>query len=170
MKKPYLEAGRIVSVTGLKGEVRVDPWTDSPEVLVGLKTLYFEEGARPVRVERAREQKNVAVLKLEGTDDVDAANGLRGKLLDVRREDFPLEEGSYFIQDLIWLRAVDADDPSIEYGILKEVSPTGANDVYHIVQEGKTVLIPAIRQVIVETDPDQGIMRIRPLEGLFDAD
>ena len=53
---------------------------------------------------------------------------------------------------------------------MKEVSPTGANDVYHIVQEGKTVLIPAIRQVIVETDPDQGIMRIRPLEGLFDAD
>ena len=167
MKKPYLEAGRIVSVTGLKGEVRVDPWTDSPEVLVGLKTLYFEEGARPVRVERARVQKNVAVLKLEGTDDVDAANGLRGKLLYVRREDFPLEEGSYFIQDLIGLRVVDADDPSIEYGIL---SPTGANDVYHIVQEGKTVLIPAIRQVIVETDPDQGIMRIRPLEGLFDAD
>ena len=64
MKKPYLEAGRIVSVTGLKGEVRVDPWTDSPEVLAGLKTLYFEEGARPVRVERARVQKNVAVLKL----------------------------------------------------------------------------------------------------------
>ena len=85
-------------------------------------------------------------------------------------EDLPLEEGSYFIQDLIGLRVVDADDSSTEYGILKEVSPTGANDVYHIVREGKTVLIPAIRQVIVETDPDQGIMRIRPLEGLFDAD
>ena len=64
--------------------------------------------------------------------------------------------------------SVDAEDAGIVYGTLSDVSHTGANDVYHVEKDGRTVLIPAIRQVVIATDLEAGIMRIRPLEGLFD--
>lgn len=168
MKKQYLEVGKIVAPSGLKGEVRLQPWADSPNFLLSLKTLYFDGGKTPVKVERARVQKNVVVLKLSDTNDADAANALRGRVLWFNRDDVKLGERVYYVQDLIGLTVVDADNGEIVYGTLKEVSPTGANDVYHIEKDGKTVLIPAIRPVIIETDLDNGIMRIRPLEGLFD--
>ena len=168
MKKEFLEIGKIVSTHGLKGEVRVQPWTDSPEFLTAFSTLYFAEGKEKLTVEKARVQKNVVLLKLKGTETVEAANLLRGKVLYMARSDAKLPENTYFIQDLIGLEVIDADDASIVYGKLTEVSPTGANDVYHITKEGKTVLIPAIRQVVIETNPDEGFMRIRPMKGLFD--
>ena len=79
-----------------------------------------------------------------------------------------LEEGEYFIQDLIGLEVVDADTGE-SYGKLSDVSQTGANDVYHISKPGeKEKYIPAIKQVVIETDVDGGVMKIRPLKGLFD--
>ena len=87
------------------------------------------------------------------------------KILYADRADMPLEKGEYFIQDLIGLTVVDADTGE-GYGTLSDVSQTGANDVYHISKPGKSEkLIPAIRDVVVETDLDGGIMRIRPLKG-----
>ena len=85
-------------------------------------------------------------------------------------EDAPNEEGVYFIQDLIGLEVLDVDTGK-SYGKLTDVMQTGANDVYEVKDaDGKTVLIPAIPDVVQETDLDGGVMRIRPLEGLFDAD
>ena len=168
MKKQFLEIGRIVSTSGIKGEVRVQPWSDTPDFLQNFDTLYFDEGETPVELERARSQKGIAILKLAGVDDIDAANALRGRVLYVNRDDIRLGERTYFIQDLIGLTVVDADDSSLVYGELSEISPTGANDVYHVTKDGRTVLIPAIRQVVIETDIEGGVMRIRPLEGLFD--
>ena len=168
MKKEFLEVGKIVSVVGLKGEVRVQPWCDSPDFLLRFATLYFNGGKDPVVVEKGRVQKNMAVLKLAGIDDVDKANALRGQVLWFRRADMELDERTFFVQELLGITVVDADDPTQVYGTLTEVSPTGANDVYHIEKDGKTVLIPAIRQVVIDTDIDLGVMRIRPMKGLFD--
>ena len=167
MRKQYLEVGKIVSTSGIRGEVRVQPWCDSPEFLLDFPELYFADGT-PVRVEKARVQKNISVLKLAGVDTVEAANALRGRVLYLDRDAVELEERTYFVQDLEGLTVVDADDVSMVYGTLEEVSQTGANDVYHIQTGDRVVLIPAIRDVIVETDLDAGIMRIRPLAGLFD--
>lgn len=92
-------------------------------------------------------------------------------MLYLRRADVKLAPGDYFIQDLIGLRVIDAGDPSVEYGVVEDVSSTGANDVYHIAREGRsTVLIPAIKQVIAGVDLEEGVMHITPLEGLFDED
>lgn len=168
MKKEFLEIGKIVSTHGLKGEVRVQPWSDSPAFLTEFSTLYFAEGKEKLAVEKARVQKNVVLLKLKGTETVEQANLLRGKVLYVARADVKLPDRTFFVQDLIGLTVIDADDSSVEYGTLTEVSPTGANDVYHITKDAKTVLIPAIRQVIIETDIEAGVMRIRPMKGLFD--
>ena len=96
-------------------------------------------------------------------------NTISSVMLPLNKEDqVELEEGTYFIADLIGLKVVDADDPDKVYGTLTQVSATGANDVYHILfPDGKTYYIPAIPQVVIETDIEGGVMKIRPLEGLF---
>ena len=168
VKKQFLETGKIVTTHGVRGEVKVEPWCDSPQEFLQLRRLYLEKGAKEVTPESIRVQKNMVLLKLKGVDDMDAAVALRGKILYLNREDVSLEEGDYFVQDLLDMRVIDADDGR-EYGILTEVSQTGANDVYHIrFADGKIRLIPAIRDVVIETDIESGVMRIRPLAGLFD--
>ena len=165
-KKRYLEAGQVVGTHGIRGELRVQPWCDSPEVLASLKTLYFDEGRTPLRV-KSRPHKNVTLVQLEGVDTVQDAAALRGRILYLDRGDLKLPEGRYFIQDLIGLSVVDADTGET-YGTLSEVSPTGANDVYHVDRGDGEVLVPAIADVVVDTDLDAGVMRIRPIKGLFD--
>ena len=168
MKKAFLEVGQIVSTHGIAGEVRVNPWCDTPDFLTGFETLYFHKGKEEVVVEKARVHKNIVVMKLQGTDSVEDAQKLRNQILYASRTDMPLEEGEYFIQDLIGLKVVDADSGE-EYGVLNDVSQTGANDVYHISNPGKREkLIPAIKDVVIETDLENGVMKIRPLKGLFD--
>lgn len=167
MGKQFLEIGKIVAVQGLKGEVRVQPWCDSAEFLCEFDMLYFDKGNTPVKVERARPHKNVVVMKLEGTDTPEDAAKLRGKVLFMDRNDVELDEGCYFIQDLIGLKVIDADS-GMEYGELSDVSETGANDVYHVKNGEVVVLIPAIPDVVIETDIQGGVMKIRPMKGLFD--
>ena len=109
------------------------------------------------------------LLHLEGYDTPEQAETLRNQILYLNREDVELEEGTYFIQDLIGLDVVDADNGTV-YGTLKDVLQTGANDVYVVQAEGgKELLIPAIPDVIVETNIEEHCMKIRPLEGLLDA-
>lgn len=168
MLKPYLEAGKITGTQGLRGEVRVDPWCDSAEVLCRLKKLYFEEGKQELKVVSARTQKRMAILKLEGVDSIEDADLLRNRVLYASRKDFKLEPGRYFIQDLLGLKTVDADSGRI-YGTVTDVLKTGANDVYEITDEdGKMYLLPAIPSVVLEIRPEEGWMRIRPIGGIFD--
>ncbi len=165
--KQYLEIGKIVSVFGLKGEVKVNPWCDTPDFLCGFDTLYYKSRT-PVRIEKARVHKNIVVLKIKGVDTVEEAQKLRNRILYMDRNDVGLEEGCYFVQDLISLKVINGST-SEEYGIITDVTQTGANDVYHIKSsDGKMYYIPAIPDVIKEIDLEAGIMKIIPLEGLFD--
>ena len=165
--KRFLEIGKIVSVFGLRGEVKIQPWCDSPDFLCEFDTLYYKSGT-PVSIERARVQKNIVIMKLEGTDTVEGAQALRGRVLYMDREDVELEEGAYFVQDLIGLEVRDAATDEL-YGTITEVSETGANDVYHIkAPDGRMLYIPAIPDVVRETDLEGGRMLIIPLDGLFD--
>lgn len=168
MNSSFLEIGKIVSVSGLRGELRVEPWCDSPDFMLQFKKLFFNDGELELKVEKSRVQKSVVILKLLGYDDIDSANTLRGKVLYINRNDVKLEKGTYFIRDLIGLTVIDSADPSIIYGVLSEVSKTGANDVYHIKNGDREYLIPAIPQVIEKTDIENKIMIITPLKGLFD--
>lgn len=168
VKKQYLEIGQIVTTHGIAGEVRVKPWCDSPELLCEFDCLYFDGGEKETRVERARVHKNVVVMKLKGVDTMDDALKLRNKVLFADRDEFELEEGTYFIQDLLGLEVIDADSGK-RYGRIVDVTQTGANDVYHVKGEnGKELLVPAIADVVLETDVEGGRMVIRPLKGLFD--
>ncbi len=167
--KQYLEIGKIVNVHGLRGDVKVVPWCDDPEFLCEFDTLYMGKDYSAVEITAARLQKNNVLLHLNGVDTVEEAQKLRGQILYMNRDEVELDEGVYFIQDLIGLKVTDADNGRA-YGKLTDVIQTGANDVYEVTaDDGTTVLIPAIPDVIVETNINMGVMTIRPLEGLFDA-
>ena len=162
-----LGAGKIFAIHPLKGEVRVQPWCDGPEFLTRFKTMYI--AGEPVKVRSARPSKNIVILKLDGVDTPEAAQKLVNRVLCINRADAKLPKGTYFIADLIGLQVVNADDPSIVYGDLTHVSQTGANDVYHVrFADGKERYVPAIPQVVVQTDLEAHLLRIRPLDGLFD--
>ena len=166
-KSKLLEIGKIVTIFGIKGEVKVQPWCDDPALLCELDTLYWKSGT-PVKVERARVQKNMVVMKLEGTDTPEDAQKLRNHVLHMSRDDVELEEGSYFIADLIGLTVRDTATGEV-YGTLSDVTETGANDVYHIkTADGRLLLVPAIPDVIDRVDIAGGVMEITPLDGLFD--
>lgn len=171
MKKEFLEIGKIVNVHGLKGDVKVMPWCDDPEFLCEFESLYFGKTHESRDITAARVFKNTVILHVDGCDSIEQAERLRGTVLYIHRDEVELEEGVYFVQDLIGLNVVNADDETLVYGVLKDVQQTGANDVYEIRNEemNKTYWIPAIPDVIIETDVDGGIMKIRPLEGLLDA-
>ena len=166
MKKEYLEAGKIVTTHGIRGEVKIMPYTDSPELLCEFDRLFIGKAKDEINIERSRVFKNMVIAKLEGYDTPEAAEKLRNKLLYMHRDDLELDEGVYFIQDLIGMEVRDADSGFV-YGELTDVMETGANDVYVIKGNGREYLVPAIPQVIISTDVDAGIMTIRPLEGLF---
>ncbi len=165
--KEYLEIGEVVSTHGVMGEMRVQPWCDSPDVFSSLKTLYGDEKGEEKLKVKCRPHKRIALVKVEGVNSVQDAALWRGKILYVHRKDLKLEKGRYFICDLIGLQVKDADT-GIVYGNIVNVSNAGASDIYHMATEKREILIPAIPDIVQSVDIDKGQILIRPMEGLFE--
>ena len=167
MKKQYLESGKIVGTHGIKGEVRIDPWCDSPEFLCAFKTLYLDSrGERSVEV-KSRPHKNITLAKIKGVDTIEQAELLRGKIVYIDRDDIALGEGVHFVQDLLGLEVKDDENGTV-YGKITDVFQTGANDVYEITDDsGKKYLAPVIDEVILSKNIDEGFVLIRPMKGIF---
>ena len=172
MIKEYLEIGQIVSTHGIKGEVRLNPWCDSPEFVKKFKTLYRDEkGNNDVKIISCRPHGNVAVLKIDGVDTVEDAQKLRNTILYMKRSDVNLPDGKWFVSELIGCSVLNYDDNNICYGKIKDIESYTANDVWYIeTPDGKDVLIPAIKDVVIECDVAKDVAFIRPLRGLFDED
>ena len=170
MIKDYLEIGQVVSTHGIRGEVRLNPWCDGPEFVKKFKTLYGDaDGKTAYKVVSCRPHGNIAILKLEGVDTVEQAEAMRSKMLYMKRADAHLPSGKWFIAELIDCECVDADDESKIYGKIADVASGAANDVWYITTpDGKEVLIPAIKDVVIRCDVESGKAYIRPLRGLFD--
>ncbi|MCD7737092.1 MAG: ribosome maturation factor RimM [Lachnospiraceae bacterium] len=191
-----LQVGAVTSTHGLAGEVKVFPTTDDPARFKKLKSVLLETkhapraGAssadmRPVEIERVRFFKNLVILKFRGLDRIEDVENFRGCALYVTRRDaVKLEEGEYFIADLIGLKIytdeevlsdraeVSPDDgggKGYYFGELTDVLQTGANDVYEAtLADGRQVLIPAIRQCILDVSIEGGTMLVHLLEGLLE--
>jgi 16S rRNA processing protein RimM len=166
MKKEYLEAGKMVTTHGIRGEVKIMPYTDTPELLCEFDRLFMGKDKAEIYIDRARVAKNMVIAKIEGIDTVEAAEKYRNKVLFMHRDDLELDEDTYFIQDLIDMEVKDADSGFV-YGKITDVLQNGANDVY-VIKGDREYLVPAIPDVVISTDIDSNIMLIRPLEGLFD--
>ncbi len=168
MKKEYLEAGKIVGIHALKGEVRIDPWCDSAEFLSRFKRLFSADGDE-MKVKSARVHKNIVIVHFDGIDTPEKAQQTVGMVVYIYRRDVRLPEGVYFVQDIIGLRALD-EDSGTEYGTVTDVFQTGANDVYQISKNGKDYLIPKIPEVVADIDTENGIIKINTkiVRGLFE--
>lgn len=169
MKQEKIETGKIVGTHGVRGGLRVQPWCDSPAFLCEFKTLYFKaaDGYRAVRVRSARPHGNIVIMELADVTTMEQAEALRGKVLYLDRKELSLEEDRYLICDLIGCAVYDADSNAL-LGTISDVSATGANDVWHIKQEGREYLIPAIDEVVISVDVEKACVVIRPLAGIFE--
>jgi len=167
--KPYLEIGRIVSPHGVRGEMKAEVWSDSPQALFRIKQVsFFADGREGIKVLSTRAQGERLLIKLENVTTPEEANALRGKVLFASRNEIEKPQGSYFIDDLIGLSVEDFQTGHV-YGTLTDVSAlSGRNDVYTVKSGEKETLIPAIPEVVKKTDIENGKLLICPLEGLFD--
>lgn len=162
MKNKFLEAGEIVNTHGIKGEVKIVPWCDSPEFLCQFKTVYIDNNA--VKVDVARPHKNNVIAKLAGIDDIDAAMALKNKVVFIDRSKVKLPAGRHFIADLIGLDVCDADTDFV-YGKITDVLTLPSNEVY-VVKGDKEYMIPAVDEFIVESNIDEGRVRVHLIEGM----
>lgn len=160
MKERFLEAGEVVGTHGVRGEIKIYPWADGPEFLLGFGTLYLN-GA-PFSVESSRIHKSMALVKLAGVDGVEDAQKLRGRIVTVDREGVELEEGAVFIADLIGLPVFCEGE---KIGVLQEVLTLPGNDVY-VVEGEKRYMIPAVSEFLEKVDAEGGEIHVRLIEGM----
>lgn len=164
------QVGVITGTHGLRGEVKVFPTTEDPARFLDLKEVILQtpREERRIGIRSVKFFKKFVILGFRGMDRIEDVEKLRGCALLVDRKDaIPLEEGEYYVADLIGL-AVRAQDGT-QIGILREVIETGANDVYAVEREGqKDLLLPAIPDCILDVRPEEGFMTVYVMPGLED--
>lgn len=165
-----LQIGEIVNTHGIKGEIKVYPLTDNPKRFEELDWVYLESKGKQekCKIENVKYIKNLVLIKLEGIDSLEAAEALRGSFLVIDRDRaVKLQKDNYFICDLIGMNILDNSGKSL--GKLVNILHTGSNDVYVAKSdEGKEILIPALKSVVNEIDLETGFMKVTLPEGLLD--
>ena len=165
-----LQVGIITSTHGVRGEVKVYPTTDDPRRFRRLKEVVLDTGKEKMNleIEGVKFFKQFVILKFKGLDNINDIEKYRQKSLFVTRKNaVRLQRDEYFIADLIGLKVQDEDGK--ELGTVKDVIETGANDVYEVeMADGKSLLLPAIKQCILNVDVENGTMQVHVLEGLLD--
>lgn len=167
--KDYFVIGKIVNTHGVKGEVRALPQTDDVTRFEKLKKIeiFREKQSRELTIDNIRYHKNFVIIKFLEIENMNEAEKLKDYFMRIDRKDaVELGEDEYFIADLIGIGVVTEDGTTL--GKIKDVIETGANDVYVIKTDGKDILIPAIKQCILDVDMDKKIMTIHLMKGLVD--
>ncbi len=164
--KQFLEAGKIVGTHGVKGEMKLECWTDSPLIIKKAGRIFFDEGKEEAGLESSRVHKNLLLIKLKSVNDASDADLLRGKIVYIDRKDIKLQSKQYFIADLIGLEVYDGENGQY-YGVIEDVFKTGANSVYKIVNESKEYLFPAVDHMIKNTDIKANRIEVLPIDGIF---
>lgn len=158
MKLPYIQAGEIVSTHGVRGEMKVLPWSDGPDFLIGFSRVRID--GKDYKVSSCRVQKTCNLLMLAGVDTIEQAQQLRGKTVEIYREDAP--EGLIFAAELIGMTVICGDTV---LGNVKDVLDYPGNKVY-VVEGDYTYMIPAVKQFVHEIDLDNNKMVVTVIEGM----
>ncbi len=166
--KQFIEVGEFVTTHGVMGELKLYPWCDSPEFVAGLPRLYFSpQGGRETRVESVRVHKGMCLVKLKDVGSIEQARIYLHKTAYFNRADVHLPQGRFFVQDIIGCKVQDADTGK-EYGVITAVDHPAATDIYTVKNEaGETFLFPAVAEFLVRLAPDEGIVTVRPIPGMF---
>ena len=164
----YLEIGQIVNTFGIKGMVKVKPFTDDINRFDRLETIYIKnkKGNKEYKIQEVKYHKQMVMLKLEGIENPEEAETLRGSYLLIDRDkEEPLEEGTYYIVDLLGLE-VFSDEGEL-LGKVDDIFNTGSNDIYVVKDElGKQILLPGTSEVIKDVDLEQGKITVHLIPGL----
>ena len=158
MRLQFVEAGEIVNVHGLKGEIKVLPWVDSPEDLVDFERCRIAR--KDYEIELCRVQKTCALMKLKGIDTVEDAQKLRGKTVLLFRED--IDDEVIFAAELM---GMDVLCEGVSLGKIVDVLDYPGNSVYVIKGEHE-YMIPAVKQFILSTDMENNVMQVKIIEGM----
>lgn len=169
MAKEFLEAGKIVSTHGLKGEMRLQPWSDDASFLSSFESVFLDEnGEREVRIISAKAHKNICLLRLEGIDSIEKAEALRNNIIYIKKSSATLEEGSFFIDDIIGIDIID-EQSGETLGVVSDVQPYPANDVWFVkTPADKQVLIPNVPAVVKKVSLEDNCAYICKMKGLFE--
>ena len=163
MRLPFIEAGEIVNTHGVRGEIKMLPWLDSPEDMRGFTRCGI--GGKDYAITACRVQNTCDLLKLEGVDTMEAAQALRGKTVTLYRED--MDEDVIFAGDLIGMEVFSQAE---RIGELTQVLDYPGNQVY-VVKGEREYMLPAVKEFILSTDLDGNRMEVKLLEGMeTDAD
>lgn len=159
-----LEVGKIVNTHGLRGEVKVVSWTDTPDVFEDLEYVYC--GEQKLTVQNVKYQKNNLIVKFKEIPSIDDAEKYKNKVLTAERDMLgELPDGVYYIADLIGLEVYD--DEGNHVGVLADVFNTGSNDIYEVKREGKKpLLLPVIDEVVLDISLDDKKITVHIMEGL----
>ena len=164
----YFEVGQIVNTFGIKGQLKVKPFTDDMERFEELKTVYKckKNEMKKVEIEDVKYNKQCVLLKVKGIEDLTQAEKYKGLFLKIDRKDAKkLPKDTYFIADILGLE-VYTDEGEL-LGKVDDIFPTGANDVYVVKDElGKQILLPSIPEVLKEIDLEKGKVIVHLIEGL----
>lgn len=171
MKNNYLEAARITGTHGVKGMVRLECMTDSPEVLCDLPALYHKKGGEhtALHIERASIYKGAVLAAFREITTLDDAIPMKGQILWAAREDIPLEEGDHFIADMIGLTVTD--DVRGVVGTLDDVITPAGRQVYVIKKtDGSTFMMPAVPEFVldIETEGEDAGITVHLIDGMMD--
>lgn len=161
-----IKIGQIVNAVALKGEVKIYNYSDYKERFEELECIYVED--KKINIEKVRYMKEMVILNLEGINDRNAAEALKGKAVYIGENQLrELPEGTYYIRDIIGMEVRDQDDNRI--GKLKDVIQNSAQDLYEIELENKkTTLIPAVEEFILDINIEQKYIKVKLIEGILD--
>ena len=169
----FIECGKIINTHGCRGDVKVEPWTDTPRDLIDLGRVFMGDGEDKKEIKILRGsvmQGRFLMLTLEGINDMNAADALRNTVLYAAREDFHLAEGQYFLSDAIGLPVLDTREgrEGNLLGTVTDISPNAASDIYTVqTPDGVDVLVPAIPVFVTEVIPGECV-RMAPIDGMFE--
>ena len=159
-----LEVGQIVNTFGINGFIKVKPLTDDITRYDNLKNVYIKDSK--YEIEQVKYHKDMVLLKFKGIDKIEQAEPLRNLYIEIDRKDGILEDGAYYIVDLIGLTVIT--DENVILGKLDDVFNTGSNDIYVVKDDkGKQLLLPAIKDVVKKIDIEEGKMIVHLIKGLL---
>lgn len=165
-KSSFLEIGKIINTHGVRGEVKVEPWSDSPDTFRTVKTVRTETGETFSVLSRRTHAGHFVLLTLAGIDSVEAAIRLKNRVISAPREEIRKAPGSHFICDLVGLPVTDADTGKV-YGTLSDIEAGVAQELYVVkTPSGAEVRIPNVPVFVKEIDEERGIF-ITPIPGFF---
>ncbi len=162
MNEKYVETGRIVNTHGIRGDIKIEPWANSPESLLNYKVFFINGAEYPVKT--CRTHGRFVIASLEGISDMDSAQQLKNAVISVRREDIPLDEGEYLIGDLVGLAAIDEATGSQIGEVAEILSPPGG-DVC-VIKGDREILIPLNDVFVKKVDTDFGRVYFHLIEGM----